>query len=66
MQPVSKQCIHKRVSVAMNMNKTMELFWKWSFLLGPCEGVILKTTWATQFSCQLRVQFCIGGCENRT
>jgi hypothetical protein len=42
--------------MAMNTLATIE---EWRFLCGLCQEVTTRTV------CQLRVQFCMGGCEDR-
>jgi hypothetical protein len=48
--------------------RTQSYYWKRDFLLGPCQVGIRKTIRATKLviSIQLRVEFCKGGCEDRT
>jgi hypothetical protein len=56
---VSEQRFHKRVPIAMNRPATKEVLMEAVFLNGPCQGVIRRTTGATN-------KFCMGVCEERT
>jgi uncharacterized CHY-type Zn-finger protein len=58
MELVSGQQLSKHVSMAKNMHATIE---EQCFVCGPCREVITMTVRAIR-----SVEFCMGGCEDRT
>jgi hypothetical protein len=68
MQSVFRHRIAKYVPMVTNINTTIELLLETVVLLCPCKVLVRKTVGVTQLvgSCQLKVEFCTGGCEDRT
>jgi hypothetical protein len=57
-QHISGQRLGKHIPTATYMNATIE---EWCFLCGLCQEVIIRTVGGMS-----SVEFCMGGCEDRT
>jgi hypothetical protein len=66
-QPYSRQRISKHVPVATNTKTTMELLLEAVFYIPSVQCGYKEDNWGDAVSCcQLRVEFCTGGCEDKT
>jgi hypothetical protein len=61
MQPVSRQKISEHVRAATNINITIELLLETVFPMRSAQSSYKEDKWGP-----LRVEFCMGGCENKT
>jgi hypothetical protein len=66
MQPISRQRIGKHVPTATNTNTTIALLLETVFSTPSVQSRYKEDNWSDPVSCQLRVEFCKGDCEDRT
>jgi hypothetical protein len=64
MQPLSRQRIGKYVPAATNTHTTIELLLETVFYTWSVQSGYKEDNSGDPVSCQLRVEFCTGCCEN--